>query len=417
VVRTLSLNGIRGRRLYVGLLAVLLVVGAAGYRLTRGGGSSRDAARLLECYDKTVFNEARFNMDVYECLSGGAVSLTKDKGYAHAAAVVDEVFERMRMSSGSYCAQVNQDIALAAMANGEDYRDLVNDHSSLCTFAIVHAIGIFAVDKVYPGNATASVTEACSFTDLTILDPDTFRSQCWHGAGYGLQGASKGDVGLTTDLCESAPDNGSVANCYEGIYERIRHDKWTQPREKEPWQSILQSCSSKSFNILRGVACYKDLTISLTADNGYYSEVRTIVPEYLKVCATENDESIDGVLSEDNSDAVGDVWSATEISGSKRRACVVGYGYYVGLVAAADGNPGSYEYKDALRACSLPDKYTRACYMRATMTMVKTGLRPQGVPLEDILAATSVDLRAGLESAYLDYLSRQSGRSINEKST
>jgi len=414
LVRTFSLNGIRGGGLYVGLLVVLIFVGVVGYGLMWGGGSSRDAARLLKCYDKTVFNEIKFNMGVYECLSGGAVSLTKDKGYAHANGVVDEVFERMSMSSGSYCAQVNQDIALAAMANGEDYRDLVNDHSSLCTFAIVHAIGIFAVDRVYPGNATASVTEACSFADLTILDPGTFRSQCWHGAGYGLQGAGKGDVGLTTDLCESAPDPGSVANCYEGIYERIRHDKWTQPWEREPWQSILQSCSSKSFNLLRGVACYKDLTISLTADNMYYREVRTIVPEYLKVCSTENDEVIDGVVPEEN---LGDDWSATANSSSKRRACVVGYGYYVGLVAAADGNPGSYGYKDALRACSLPDKYVRACYMRATMSMAKTGLRPQGVPLEDILAAIPVDLRAGLESAYLDYMSRQSGRSVNEKST
>lgn len=414
MVRRLSLNVVRGGRLYVGLLAVLLVAGAAGYRLTGGSGSSRDTARLLRCYDNTAANEVKFNTGVYECLSPAAVSLATDKGYAHATAVVDEVFKRMSMSAGSYCAQINQDITLAAMANGEDYRDLVNDHSSLCTFAIVHAIGIFAVDKVYPGNATTSVTEFCSLTDLTILNPDTFRSQCWHGAGYGLQGASKGDVGLTTDLCESAPDSGSVANCYEGIYERIRHDKWTQPWEREPWESILQSCSSKSFNLLRGVACYKDLTISLTVDNMYYREVRTIVPEYLKVCAAENDEGIDGVASEEN---LGDDWSATENSSSRQRACVVGYGYYVGLIAAAEGNPGSYGYKDALRACSLLDRYVRACYMRATMTITKTELRPQGVPLEDILAATPVDLRAGLKSAYLDYMSRQSGRSINEKST
>lgn len=410
-MRRLSLNVIRGRRLYAGLLAVLLVAGAAGYKLTGGSGSSREVASLLECYDDTESNEVRFNLDVYECLSPAAVSLATDKGYAHAAAVVEEVFERVSISSGSYCAQINQDITLAALVNGEDYRDLVNDQTSLCTFAIVHAIGIFAVDEVYPGNATASVTEFCSLTDLTILNPDTFRSQCWHGAGYGLQGASKGDIDLTTDLCESAPDSGSVANCYEGIYERIRHDKWTQPWEREPWGSILGSCSSKSFPILRSVACYKDLTHQLTVDNMYYSEVRTIVPEYLKVCAAENDESTGGVIGED------DWLGGTEKSSSRKRACAVGYGYYVGLIAAADGNTGQYGYKDALRACSLLDKYSRACYMRATISLVKTDLRPQGVPLEDILAAVPADSQEGLKTTYLDYLSKQSGRSINEKST
>jgi len=101
LVSRLSLNGVRGRRLYAGLLAVLLVAGAAGYRLTGGSASSREVARLLKCYDKTVFNEIKFNMGVYECLSPAAVSLATDKGYAHAAAVVEEVFERMSMSAGS----------------------------------------------------------------------------------------------------------------------------------------------------------------------------------------------------------------------------------------------------------------------------------------------------------------------------
>ena len=378
-------------------IVLLLGFTSIAYVLSAPEKNSNSVESLLRCYDGQDLNKLTLDMNIYTCLLDTSTTITTKEGYAHAQDAVSEVFATMYRSAGRYCAQVNEAMVFAAVKNGESYVDLVNTHNSICTFAIVHAIGAYAVEQAYPGDATASVKEACSLGDLAILEQDTYSTQCWHGAGYGIERISKGNVELSTAVCEAAPEPGWAQNCYEGIYEHIRHSEWEQQgRTREPYESILYMCRDKSYSRLRGVACYKNMSITLTADNMYYSEVRLVVPKYLKVCLSESYDP-----TEDKDDSL-------------RYACTIGYGMYAAIVAAADGNDGKYTYVDALRTCDNLVVYIRECYMRATMTLVQTNLRPNGVPVSDILAATPLEIRDWLNDTYSKYIKEQSGRSVNE---
>ncbi len=378
---------------------VVLLLGASSvaYVLSAPGEKSPNVESLLKCYDGQDLNKLTLDVGIYNCLVDTSTAITGKEGYARASDAVSEVFAIMSRSAGRYCAQVNEAMVYAAVENGESSVDLVNTHNSICTFAIVHARGAYAVEKAYPGDMIAAATEACALDNLVILEQNTYSSQCWHGAGYGVERVSKGNVELSTALCEAAPDPGWAQNCYEGIYEHIRHSKWEQPdKTREPYESILYMCRDKSYSRLRGVACYKNMSITLTADNMYYSEVRLIITKYLEVCLSERYDP-----EEDKTESL-------------RFACTIGYGMYAAIVAAADGNDGKYTYVDALRACDNLVVYIRDCYMRATQTLVQSNLRPNGVPLDDIIAATPVDIQEWLNEAYLEYIEKQSGRSVNE---
>ena len=394
----LSIRSSWKKPVFVSAFAVLLLgASSVAYVLSAPGGKSSNVESLLRCYDGQDLNKLTLDMNIYTCLLDISTAITTKEGYAHAQDAVVEVFEIMPRSTGRYCAQVNEAMVFAAVKNGESYVDLVNTHNSICTFAIVHAIGAYAVEKVYPGDMIAAATEACALDNLVILEQNTYSSQCWHGAGYGVERISKGNVELSTAVCEAAPEPGWAQNCYEGIYEHIRHSEWEQQgRTREPYESILYMCRDKSYSRLRGVACYKNMSITLTADNMYYSEVRLVVPKYLKVCLSESYDP-----TEDKDDSL-------------RYACTIGYGMYVAIVAAADGNDGKYTYVDALRTCDNLVVYIRECYMRATMTLAQTKLRPNGVPVSDILAATPVEIRDWLNDSYSKYIKEQSGRSVNE---
>ena len=378
-------------------IVLLLGFTSIAYVLSAPEKNSNSVESLLRCYDGQDLNKLTLDMNIYTCLLDTSTTITTKEGYAHAQDAVSEVFATMYRSAGRYCAQVNEAMVFAAIENGESYVDLVNTHNSICTFAIVHAIGAYAVEQAYPGDATASVKEACSLGDLAILEQDTYSTQCWHGVGYGIERISKGNVEVSTLLCQAAPKGEWAQNCYDGIYEMIRHLGWTQTtRARVPYKSIVYSCTKKSFSPLRAMACYRNISISLTADNMYYSEVRLVVPEYLKVCLSESYDP-----TEDKDDSL-------------RYACTIGYGMYAAIVAAADGNDGKYTYVDALRTCDNLVVYIRECYMRATMTLVQTNLRPNGVPVSDILAATPLEIRDWLNDTYSKYIKEQSGRSVNE---
>ena len=394
----LSIRSSWKKPVFVSAFAVLLLgASSVAYVLSAPGGKSSNVESLLRCYDGQDLNKLTLDMNIYTCLLDISTAITTKEGYAHAQDAVVEVFEIMPRSTGRYCAQVNEAMVFAAIANGESYVDLVNTHNSICTFAIVHAIGAYAVEQAYPGDVIAAAISACSLGDLAILEQDTYSTQCWHGAGYGVERVSKGNVELSTALCEAAPDPGWAQNCYDGIYEMIRHSGWTQTtRTRVPYKPIIYSCTQKSFSPLRALACYRNIAISLTADNMYYSEVRLVVTEYLKVCLNESSDP------------------AEDLTQSLRYACTIGYGMYAAMVAAADGNDGEYTYVDALRACDNLVVYIRECYMRATMILAQTKLRPNGVPVADILAATPVEIRDWLNDAYSKYIKEQSGRSVNE---
>lgn len=398
MVRMLSVRPSWQKPVFVSTFIVMLLgFSSLAYVLSAPEKNPTSVGSLLRCYDGQDVNKLILDINIYNCLLDTSTTITTKEGYAHASDAMTEVFAVMSSSAGRYCAQVNKAMVYAAVENGESSVDLVNTHNSICTFAVVHAIGAYAVEQAYPGDAAAAATLACSLGDLTILEQDTFSSQCWHGAGYGIERISKGNVEVSTLLCESAPESGWAQNCYEGIYEHIRHSGWEQmSRPRVPYESIIYSCRKESFSRLRGVACYKDISINLSADNMYYSEVRSVVPEYLKVCLSEQHDPTE------------------EKTESLRYACTIGYGMYVAIVAAADGNDGGYTYVDALGECDNLVVYIRECYMRATMTLVQSNLRPNGVPLADILAATPVDIRDWLNDSYLDYIARQSGRSVNE---
>ena len=378
-------------------IVLLLGASSVAYVLSAPGGKSSNVESLLTFNDGQDLNKLILDVGIYNCLIDTSTAITRKEGYARASDAVSEVFETMYRSMGRYCAQVNKAMVYEAVENGESSADLVNTHNSICTFAIVHARGSYAAEKAYPGDMIAAVTEACALDNLVILEQNTYSSQCWHGAGYGVERVSKGNVELSTAVCEAAPDSGWAQNCYEGIYEHIRHSEWEQPdRTREPYESILYMCKDKSYSRLRGVACYKNMSITLTADNMYYSEVRLVVPKYLEVCLSE-------------------IYDPTEDKAeSLRYACTIGYGMYAAIVAAADGNDGKYTYVDALRTCDNLVVYIRECYMRATMTLAQTKLRPNGVPVSDILAATPVEIRDWLNDTYSKYIKEQSGRSVNE---
>ena len=378
-------------------IVLLLGASSVAYVLSAPGGKSSNVESLLTCYDGQDLNKLILDVGIYNCLIDTSTAITRKEGYARASDAVSEVFETMYRSMGRYCAQVNKAMVYEAVENGESSADLVNTHNSICTFAIVHARGSYAAEKAYPGDMIAAVTEACALDNLVILEQNTYSSQCWHGAGYGVERVSKGNVELSTALCEAAPDPGWAQNCYDGIYEMIRHSGWTQTtRTRVPYKPIIYSCTQKSFSPLRALACYRNIAISLTADNMYYSEVRLVVTEYLKVCLNESSDP------------------AEDLTQSLRYACTIGYGMYAAMVAAADGNDGEYTYVDALRACDNLVVYIRECYMRATMILAQTKLRPNGVPVADILAATPVEIRDWLNDAYSKYIKEQSGRSVNE---
>lgn len=378
-------------------IVLLLGFTSIAYILSAPEKNSNSVESLLRCYDGQDLNKLTLDMNIYTCLLDTSTTITTKEGYAHAQDAVSEVFATMSRSAGRYCAQVNKSMVFAAIENGESYVDLVNTHNSICTFAIVHAIGAYAVEQAYPGDVVAAATSACSLGDLAILEQDTYSSQCWHGAGYGIERISKGNVEVSTLLCQAAPKPGWAQNCYEGIYEMIRHLGWEQTtRARVPYESIIYSCKEESFSLLRGVACYKDISVSLTADNMYYSEVRLVVPEYLKVCLSESSDVVEDPTQ------------------SLRYACTIGYGMYAAMVAAADDNNGQYTYTDALSACDNLVVYIRECYMRATITLAQTKLRPNGVPVADILAATPVEIQGWLNDSYSQYIEQQSGRSVNE---
>lgn len=359
--------------------------------------SSASVQSLSACYDGQDINNLQLDTRIYGCLMDTITAITAREGYAHANEALGEVFAVMYRTTGRYCAQVNEAMVLAAMDNGESYLDIVNTHNSLCTFAIVHAIGQYAAEEQYPADTVAIVAEVCSMGGLLILNQETYSSQCWHGAGYGIERVSKNDIDLSTRMCESAPNPGWAQNCYEGIYEFLRHSLWMQESKvRASYESILNSCSEKSFSNLRAMACYKDTSISLTADNMYYNEVRSVVPLYLKVCLNERRGA--GQVTVD----------------SVRLACTIGYGMYVALVAAATDNKADYKYTDALKACDDVVVFVRECYFRATQTLAKTPLRPDGVPLANILALTPVEIRDWLNDTYTEYMGMQSGRSTNE---
>lgn len=391
------------KRIAVLSVCVLAVVAVYTAVSTGSKGSSNvgNSSDLLSCYEGSNTEFPVFEKNILDCLSSKVASTSSSKGYGAANDAIVETFKIMHKNSGHYCAQVNDAMFRGALAKGEKPLDILNTYNSLCSFAIVHSIGALAVETFYP-DSIEEVTDVCSAPKLVLLDADSYSTQCWHGAGYGMYKASNRNDSQTSKLCDAAPSDGWVQNCYEGLYEYVRHSKWLAPQKTiEPYATVVLRCSSdSSLTVEYSRACYKNIAIELAVDDLQLTNARSVLDSYRKVCATESSAVLPG----------------KEAIGSKSEACALGYAMYAGIVAAGEDNTSGFTYKDAFAECdklfTLPQ--IKQCYVRVTVSVGKTLLRPQGVPLDDILEVTPVSLQAWLSETYTTYLSKQSGRSTNE---
>lgn len=389
----------------IAALSVCVLAAVAAYMVvstsSKGSLNVENSSDLLSCYEGSDTEFPVFEKSILECLSSKVAYVASTEGYGAANDAIVETFRIMHKNSGHYCSQVNDAMFRGALTKGEKSLDILNTYNSLCSFAIVHSIGALAVETFYP-DSIKGVTDVCSAPKLVLLDADSYSTQCWHGAGYGMYKASNRNDSQTSKLCDAAPSDGWVQNCYEGLYEYVRHSKWLEPQKTiEPYTTVVLRCSTdSSLTVEYSRACYKNIAIELAVDDLQLTNARSVLDSYRKVCATESNDVLPG----------------KEAIGSKSEACALGYAMYAGIVAAGEDNRSGFTYKDAFAECdklfTLPQ--IKQCYVRVTVSVGKTLLRPQGVPLEDILEVTPVSLQAWLSETYTTYLSKQSGRSTNE---
>lgn len=146
----------------------------------------------------------------YQEVSRSSLAVLKKKGPEAALAYLDKRIHDDPEVSG-ICHAVAHDLGHAALAlshgNAAKALSVRND---VCGGGFVHGV----VEETLEGSKNIARDL------LTVCAPEQTGS-CWHGVGHGVMLSSGYDLPRATHLCRTAPDEGLVARCGEGIFMQL----------------------------------------------------------------------------------------------------------------------------------------------------------------------------------------------------